>query len=162
MNVTVAVAVMMCAQTLSATSYLTTGHIPTAGEASNGGKDCWQWVKVTDRSHFTSTAIPNHRAPVLCTNTFSFTLVSSPWFPLPSSPHLNSPSITPASPSQLRPIAQQSRAKAHVEEQLFTATMCKCSWMFKHKDTRSNVLLIFHDQCLLFLLCFKSSVRYTH
>lgn len=81
----------MRTQTISATSYLTTGHIPTAGEASNGGKDCWQWVKVTDRSHFTSTAIPNHRAPVLFTNTFSFTLVSSPWFPLPSSPHLNPP-----------------------------------------------------------------------
>lgn len=74
--------------TASATSYLTAGRIPTAGEASNGAKYCWQWVKVTDGSHFTSAAIPNHRAPVLWSDTFSFTPVSSPRFPLLTSPKL--------------------------------------------------------------------------
>lgn len=55
----------------------TTVRIAAAGETSNKGKDCWQWVKVTHRSQFTSAAIPNHRAPALWTDTFSFAMVSS-------------------------------------------------------------------------------------
>ena len=63
--------------------------IPEAAEASIRGQRLLT-VSQSDRSHFTSAAIPKHRAPVLCTNTFSFTLVSSPCL-IPSSPHLNSP-----------------------------------------------------------------------
>lgn len=63
-------------------------QIPAAREPSNGGKVCWQGVKVTDRSQFSSAVIPNRSGTNPLNRHLQFhcgviTLVSSP--------HLSSP-----------------------------------------------------------------------
>ncbi len=76
-----------------------------------------------------------------------------------SSPHLNSPLALRCSHLSL-PTQAHHKAEGGARRTVLYNKLFKCSWRFKQWGTRGNVLLIAHDQCLLFLLHLKSSVRY--